>query len=555
MSWVKKAGSLISKQWYDFLFVPVFVLFIVELIKGITPVFDSLPDEFGGIARLLAASLGVLGILKNKEQLSSVYKAIIPVAAGAGLLLYLEAGSLVVLDVALIVLIVSGTDVKTTAVSAAAILACVTGATMLCSYKGYIRNYSFYGHEAFGFRTLAFYYMTVALIVAAMAVAVWLYMKKKDTRRTVAYLMLGSLISAGVVLLALKALNLNAAVEEGSYEIFSQETVFGIETQMKGFEDYKIALGSTAPVSFTITPEDNYYMITTDSYGVTKTLCVLDGQLYLGNYDQATPAHLWDIEEVTATPYFTITNVETGLLISASEDDTLELIAGGTGNEDSFFRIGSENYDYYESLLDNEEYDLHNAVVTCTGEVPYTGSAVIPDQVTVELNGTVLTEGTDYEVTYWDNYLPGTAHVTVTGTGDYEGSCGTCFEVIYDSNLDMPTYRSTADYVVRMYRMAYLRFPTVTEIEIMSQILIDGDRTPDSVVWELYWNDVLDGHSNAAFMEVVYRLMLLRNGSRNELAGWIGALETGSSRSDVISAISESPDYQNIWHNFGISFR
>ena len=61
--------------------------------------------------------------------------------------------------------------------------------------------------------------------------------------------------------------------------------------------------------------------------------------------------------------------------------------------------------------------------------------------------------------------------------------------------------------------------------------------------------------SNAQLIEAIYRLMLLRNGSRGELAGWIAELDNGATREDVINAISESPDYQNIWHSFGIGYR
>ena len=554
MSIVKKTGSLIKENWYDILFMPVFALFLTALIKSITPVFDALPSEFDGIARMTAVVLSFIGMVRNRNKLSKVFIVSASLICGAGLLVFLEKGSLYLLDIAILVLLISAADLKNAFISASTLLSCVTGATMICSRKGFIRDYYFYDHEAFGFRMLGYYYLTLILIAFFSVWIIHLLVKKKDIKRTVFYLFFGSLVASVVVVLPIKALNLSAAVEQGEYEFYWGESILGIEAQMKGFENFNIALGSTAPSEFTITPDGNYYTITFDSYGVAKTLCVIDGELYLGNFDQSAAAHTWDIEAVAGTPYFTVVNVETGLEISA-DNNSIELIAEGTGNENCFFRIGDENIDYYEGIAGYEATDLHNASVVCSSEVAYTGGAAIPDNVTVVLNGRELKPGEDYELSFWNNYIPGTAYITVTGTGDYTGSCCVSYEIVYGSNLDLSTYRSTADYVVRTYRMAYLRFPSVEELEIMSQILIDGDRTPDSVVWELYWNDVLDGHSNAAFMEVVYRLMLLRNGSRGELEVWIGALETGSSRSDVISAISESPDYQNIWHNFGISFR
>jgi hypothetical protein len=102
--------------------------------------------------------------------------------------------------------------------------------------------------------------------------------------------------------------------------------------------------------------------------------------------------------------------------------------------------------------------------------------------------------------------------------------------------------------------MGYLRFPSIDEVKNMVQILVGSNRTPDSVIWEVYNNNGFDC-SNAQFIEAIYRLMLLRNGSRSELMNWIAELDGGATREDVIDAISVSPDYQNIWHSFGIGYR
>ena len=156
---------------------------------------------------------------------------------------------------------------------------------------------------------------------------------------------------------------------------------------------------------------------------------------------------------------------------------------------------------------------------------------------------------------YWDNYLPGTAYIEVRGIGDYTGTCSKSFAIMYgDHMLDDPFYRDTSDYVIRVYRMAYLRYPSLDEVRSYVQVLVGSNRTPDSVIWEVYNNGGFV-ESDAAFIEAVYRLMLLRNGSRDELTLWINELRSGSTREDVIDAISVSPDYQNIWHNFGIGYR
>ena len=420
--------------------------------------------------------------------------------------------------------------------------------------KGYIRDYSFNGINALGFRTPVGLTITAGLVIVSVITVVYMQVKDRDIKRGAAGLIYTSVFAGVVTILILKSLNLAAAVEPGQYQIFGGSSSFGIEARMKGFEDYKIGFGNAAPTDFTITPDGDHYLITMDSYGITKTLCILEGNLMAGNYEQSEPAHLWDIEAVSGTPYFTIVNVETGYAVAMDDDGMLELIAGGADDDRCLMRIGAENIEYYERLASQDE-DMSAAVITLDDEVPYSGNAVYPSNVTVELNGQMLEEGIDYELYFWDNYIPGTAHVTVTGIGDHSGSTGADYEIIYnDFELDDPFNRNTSDYIIRMYRMAFMRLPSIEEVKSWSVALTADNRTPDSVVWEAYWSGGLC-HSNASFVEAVYRLMLLRNGSRAELRNWINELDNGATREAVIGEISASPDYQNIWHNFGIGFR
>ncbi|MCR5666085.1 MAG: hypothetical protein K6G01_04590 [Eubacterium sp.] len=82
----------------------------------------------------------------------------------------------------------------------------------------------------------------------------------------------------------------------------------------------------------------------------------------------------------------------------------------------------------------------------------YTGSAIVPSDVTVEFEGTTLTEDTDYEVTCSDNKNVGTATYSITGTGFYEGTVETTFEIRYDltdsdasiSTIDDQAYTGSA---------------------------------------------------------------------------------------------------------------
>ena len=63
----------------------------------------------------------------------------------------------------------------------------------------------------------------------------------------------------------------------------------------------------------------------------------------------------------------------------------------------------------------------------------YTGEAIEPKPV-VRLDGVVLAEGTDYELTYENNIEVGKATITISGMGDYQGSTQVEFEIV--SNAD-----------------------------------------------------------------------------------------------------------------------
>ena len=74
--------------------------------------------------------------------------------------------------------------------------------------------------------------------------------------------------------------------------------------------------------------------------------------------------------------------------------------------------------------------DLSGATVALPyASAPYTGKAITPSP-TVTLDGTTLSEGTDYEVSYADNVSVGTATVTVTGVGSYEGVASASFGIV-----------------------------------------------------------------------------------------------------------------------------
>ncbi len=59
----------------------------------------------------------------------------------------------------------------------------------------------------------------------------------------------------------------------------------------------------------------------------------------------------------------------------------------------------------------------------------HTGTSIEPEVTVVLSNGKVLSEGTDYTVSYENNIQPGTAKVTIAGMGNYIGSIEKTFEI------------------------------------------------------------------------------------------------------------------------------
>ena len=77
-----------------------------------------------------------------------------------------------------------------------------------------------------------------------------------------------------------------------------------------------------------------------------------------------------------------------------------------------------------------EGTSINNASVSAIPDQVFTGSAITPD-VTVKLEDTVLTPGTDYSVTYSNNVNVGAnAKALITGIGKYTGSCEVYFKII-----------------------------------------------------------------------------------------------------------------------------
>ena len=82
----------------------------------------------------------------------------------------------------------------------------------------------------------------------------------------------------------------------------------------------------------------------------------------------------------------------------------------------------------FEAVWSEKLIDIGEAVIANISSRVYNGSEQKP-KPEVRLNGVVLTEGTDYEMAYTNNKNAGTATITYTGKGFYEGTVSKNFTI------------------------------------------------------------------------------------------------------------------------------
>ncbi|MCD8191107.1 MAG: S8 family serine peptidase [Clostridiales bacterium] len=112
---------------------------------------------------------------------------------------------------------------------------------------------------------------------------------------------------------------------------------------------------------------------------------------------------------------------------------------------------------------------------TCTVELSatgyvYDGTEQKPAVSVTDASGTLLTEETDYVVSYKDNVGVGTATVTVTGTGNYTGSTEVTFSIGTADLSDCTVTVSQTDFVYD----GEVKEPDVTIVDESGEILAEG---------------------------------------------------------------------------------
>lgn len=95
--------------------------------------------------------------------------------------------------------------------------------------------------------------------------------------------------------------------------------------------------------------------------------------------------------------------------VLAVADDSVDVGFG----EDEGFGVSEDVYDSDQRVWDGDDA-VSGLTFNIAGGNVYTGSAITPKVTDVMLDGTPLTAGVDYAVSYQNNVLPGTASATVS---------------------------------------------------------------------------------------------------------------------------------------------
>ncbi|MBQ4405959.1 MAG: hypothetical protein II852_03000 [Bacteroidales bacterium] len=105
---------------------------------------------------------------------------------------------------------------------------------------------------------------------------------------------------------------------------------------------------------------------------------------------------------------------------------------GATVLSHNVLTVGNADITVSATLSSEQLIDIATGTLASIPDQVYTGSAITP-AITLTVGGKVLTEWTDYTVTFTNNTDVGTATVTLNGEGDYAGTISKTFNIIAHS--------------------------------------------------------------------------------------------------------------------------
>ncbi len=158
----------------------------------------------------------------------------------------------------------------------------------------------------------------------------------------------------------------------------------------------------------------NTYMYTADGEAVEPELYVICGTRLLEQ----------DVD-------YTVTyQNKSGVQLSQlTTEGTYKIIVNGIGSYTGKVTKSLTLISQSDRILNDSLTEV--TLVSETESLVYTGKAITPEiDVTDKVNGTKLTLGTDYKVSYADNKAAGTARIVVKGKGEYKGEVTITFDIL-----------------------------------------------------------------------------------------------------------------------------
>ena len=146
--------------------------------------------------------------------------------------------------------------------------------------------------------------------------------------------------------------------------------------------------------------------------------------------------------------------------------------------ENAFYNVTADGYylpddlswsnaskDFYGGIIEWHKLGLNMELPESEKVFDYTGEEIHPVPIVKNVFGNILTEGTDYTLTYSDNIEPGTATITATGLGDYAGqTANVTFEIKKEISVDIDESEIIALPNQEILITARIISPNVTDI-------------------------------------------------------------------------------------------
>ena len=201
----------------------------------------------------------------------------------------------------------------------------------------------------------------------------------------------------------------------------------GTTTLVEG-TDYSVSYSdniNAGMATVTIKGINNYTGTRTENFMITQRPVTIKPKDAIKEYDtlpltsnepEVTAGSLVDGHTATITTNGSITSVES--ITNTISTLTIENASGTdvTANYNVTKAVGTLTV----TAVDNVDFDI----ILDNNSFVYDGTEKEPG-VTIKVNGVTLEEGKDYDVSYKNNKDAGTATVTITGKGNYEGSSST----------------------------------------------------------------------------------------------------------------------------------